>query len=66
MNIWDAWQLDTLLGGSSKKAFDAARQLAKDAGLEGICFIATTRYDAGEVPTLVNDGYDALTAYNLN
>jgi photosystem II stability/assembly factor-like uncharacterized protein len=53
--------LDTSFGGSSKHALDAARQLAADAGLGGIYFIAC---DA-EVPRAANDGFDALTAYNL-
>ena len=59
MIIYQPWGLDTGLGGSSKQALDAARQLAKDAGFGGIYFIA----NAGEVSVLVNDGYDALTAY---
>jgi hypothetical protein len=60
------YQLDTSLGGSSKQAFDAARQLAKDAGLGGIYFIASCgAYHDWEVQEYVNDGYDAMTAYNL-
>jgi len=56
---------DTWFGGSSKQAFGAARQLAKDAGLEGIYFIALTSDDASVAPGLANDGYDALSAWNL-
>jgi hypothetical protein len=56
--------LCTRFGGSTKQAFDAARQLAANAGLGGIYFIASTSgFDAGEVPGLVNCGYDALSGF---
>ena len=55
--------LDGSLGGTSKQAFNAARQLAADAGLGGIYFIACTGGDVGQVPALVNSGYDALSEY---
>jgi photosystem II stability/assembly factor-like uncharacterized protein len=62
--VFDPWGLDNSLGGSTKQALSAARQLAANAGLGGIYFIAATYGDAGEVPGLVNFGYDALSAYS--
>jgi hypothetical protein len=57
-------QLDASLGGSAKEALDAARQLARSAGLNGIYFIAAT--NPTQVNQFLSDGYDALSAYNYN
>jgi uncharacterized protein (TIGR03437 family) len=54
--------LDANLGGSAKQALEAARQLAKSAGLNGIYFIAAT--GPAQVSQYLADGYDALSAYN--
>ena len=58
--IYDPWSLDTGLGGSSRQALNAARQLAADAGLGGIYFIGGI-----SDPTLTDYGYDALSDYTL-
>lgn len=55
-------QLDAELGGSAKQALEAARQLARQAGFNGIYFVAAA--NTADVSQLVSDGYDALSAYN--
>ena len=60
-------QLDANLGGSSKQALDAARQLAASQGLKGIYFIASGNggfESPSQQAQLLADGYDAITAYN--
>ena len=56
------------LGGSAKQGLDAARQLAKAAGFNGIYFIAATSDVAQpsqiQVSQLLADGYDALSGYS--
>jgi hypothetical protein len=54
--------LDTNLGVQTKQALDDARQLAKNAGLGGIYFVADTA--PSQVSEFIGDGYDALSAYN--
>ncbi len=56
----DPWQLGSSLGGQTYRALNAARQLAADAGLGGIYFIAS-----GGDPRWADYGYDALSDYNL-
>jgi len=55
-------QLDDNLGGSSAQALEDARQLARDAGLGGIYFVAST--GPSQTSEFKADGYDALSAYN--
>jgi len=43
---------------------EAARQLAKQAGFNGIYFVAAA--NTSDVSQLVSDGYDALSAYNYS
>src|SRR5580698_3222082 len=57
-------QLETNLGGSAKSALDAARQLAKNAGLQGIYFVASTDGNTIQEAQLLADGYDALSSYS--
>lgn len=56
--------LDANLGGSAKQALEAARQLARQAGFNGIYFVAAA--NTSDVSQLVSDGYDALSAYNYS
>ncbi len=58
--VYDPWQLDSSLGGHTNRALSAARQLAANAGLGGIYFIAS-----GSDPRWADYGYDALSDYNL-
>jgi uncharacterized protein (TIGR03437 family) len=65
--VVDPSDLDANLGGSAKQGLEAARQLARSQGFNGIYFIAATN-DVGlasqiQVGQLVADGYDALSGY---
>jgi hypothetical protein len=54
--------LDDNLGGSSARALEDARQLARDAGLGGIYFVASAI--PSQASEFQADGYDAVSAYN--
>lgn len=68
--VLDPGGLDSNLGGSAKQGLEAARQLAKAQGYNGIYFIAATN-DVGfaseinetQLAQLFADGYDALSGY---
>ena len=58
--------LRNALGGSVKPAFDAARQMARAAGLNGIYFIGGAVSLASQVTQMAAEGYDATTAYDYS
>lgn len=60
--IIDPGLLDSNLGGSSSQALESARQLAREAGLDGIYFAGAA--GPSQVQEFIADGYDALSAYN--
>ncbi len=49
---------------AAKRAFDNARQMAKDRGLPGIYFVACSGPDGGALRLIEQQGYDAISGYN--
>lgn len=65
--LWDPSLIRTDLGGSQavKEAFDESQAMARDAGYEGIVFVAVNRCESpSDVKALTEEGYHGATNYH--
>lgn len=53
-------------GKSSRELIERARRRAIQSGMKGIYFVGATQASSGNVSSITNNGYDALTAYNYH
>ena len=66
MVIFSPWRFREDMGSEKvNAAFDKMRDLCKENGFNGLYMVACSGgYNEGEVTNLVNEGYDAVSAYN--
>jgi len=48
----------------TRKAFDRAREICRQAGLPGLYLVACSYPDAGTLQSVSDEGYDAVSGYN--